>query len=145
MDPKWPQNMIFWKILSLDFRGNNQIEKWYCYWYVTTNPISRKILILELWAKMLLANEIARFFRMQCLTKEVNDEVFFGMQINIEVFYKFILSFWVSIAGHAQSTQSKKFAYLCNKLIFCLLINTEVFYKFIGLLWVCIAGHAQNT
>ena len=25
----------------------------YCYWYFTTNPISGKILILELWAKML--------------------------------------------------------------------------------------------
>ena len=29
------------------------------------------------WAKMFLANEIVGSFRMQCLTKEVNDEVFF--------------------------------------------------------------------
>ena len=55
----------------------------------------------------------------------------FGMQLNIEVFYKFILSFWVCVARHAQSFQNKKFAYLCNisrktwgmKLIFCLQIN----------------------
>ena len=37
----------------------------------------------------------------------------FSMQINIEIFYKLILSFWVCIARHAQSTQNKKFAYLC--------------------------------
>ena len=38
----------------------------------------------------------------------------FGMQINIKVFNKLILSFWVCALRHAQSTQSKKFAYLCN-------------------------------
>ena len=63
----------------------------------------------------------------------------FGMQVNIEVFYKMILSFWVCIGRHAQSTQTKKFAYLCNisrktwemKLIFYFLINAKVFYKLI--------------
>ena len=77
----------------------------------------------------------------------------FGMQINIEVFYKLILSFWVCATRHAQSTQNKKFAYLCNisrkawglKLVFCLQINTKVFYKFIVSLWVCVAKHAQST
>ena len=34
----------------------------------------------------------------------------FGMQINIEVFFKLILSFWMCVAKHAQSTQNKKFA-----------------------------------
>ena len=34
------------------------------------------------------------------------------MQINIEVFYKLILSFWVCVARHAQGTQNKKFAYI---------------------------------
>ena len=42
-----------------------------------------------------------------------------------------ILSFWMSIARHSQSTQNNKFAYLCNisrktwgmKLIFCLHIT----------------------
>ena len=58
----------------------------------------------------------------------------FGMQINIEVFYRLILSFWVCVTRQAQSTQNK-FAYLRNisrkawgmKLIFCLQINTKVF------------------
>ena len=35
----------------------------------------------------------------------------FDMQINIEVFYKLILSFWVCVTRHAQSTQNK-FVYL---------------------------------
>ena len=38
----------------------------------------------------------------------------FGMQINIKVIYKLILSFWVFVTRHVQSTQNKKFAYLCN-------------------------------
>ena len=77
----------------------------------------------------------------------------FGMQINIEVFCKLILSFWVCATRHVQSTQNKKFAYLCNisskawemKLIFCLQINRKVFYKLIVSLWACLARHAQST
>ena len=37
-----------------------------------------------------------------------------GMHINIEGFYKLIPSFWLCVAMHSQSTQNKKFAYLCN-------------------------------
>ena len=39
----------------------------------------------------------------------------FGMQINIEVFYKLILSFYVCVVRYAQSTQINKFAYLCSR------------------------------
>ena len=38
----------------------------------------------------------------------------YGMQINIEIFYKLIQSFWVCATRHAQNTQNKKFGYLCN-------------------------------
>ena len=38
----------------------------------------------------------------------------FGMQINIEVFYKVIIRLWVCTAMHAQITQNKKFVYLYN-------------------------------
>ena len=76
-----------------------------------------------------------------------------GMQMNIEVFCKLILSFWVFIDRHAQSTQNKKFAYLCNisrktwgmKLIFCLWRNTKVFYRLIASPWVCRVRHAQSN
>ena len=76
----------------------------------------------------------------------------FSMQINIQVFCKMILSFWVSVTRHAQITQNK-FAYLCNisikawgmKLIFCLQINPKVFYKMIVSFWVCVARQVQST
>ena len=62
--------------------------------------------------------------------------VIFGMHINIEVFYKLILLFWLCITRHVQSNQNK-FAYLCSisrkasgmRLIFFLHINTKTFYK----------------
>ena len=76
----------------------------------------------------------------------------FDMKINIEVFYKLILSIWVCATRHAQSTQNK-FAYLCNisrkawrvNLILCLQVNMNVFYKLIVSLWVCVARHAQSA
>ena len=57
-------------------------------------------------------------------------------KLDIEVFCKVILVFWMSLTRHAQSTQNK-FAYLCNisikawarKLIFCLKINPKSFLQ----------------
>ena len=77
----------------------------------------------------------------------------FCIQINIKVLYMLIWSFWVCPTRHAQSTQNKKFAYLCNistkawemKLIFCLQINSKVFYKLIVSLCAYLAKHAQST
>ena len=75
----------------------------------------------------------------------------FGMQINIELFYKVVLSFWVCLTRYAQSAQNKKFAYLCNisrkawrmKLIFGLQINMKFFYKLIISAWVCLSVCSQ--
>ena len=81
----------------------------------------------------------------------------FGIQINIEVFYKLLLSFWVCVARHAQSTQNKlQSRKICNpslqsrktwwmKLIFCLQINTKVCYKLIISLWLCVVRYAQSA
>ena len=63
-----------------------------------------------------------------------------------------ILSFWLCITRHAQSTQNK-FTYFCSiskkawamKLIFYLQINTNIFYKLIVSLWMCMTRHAQST
>ena len=80
----------------------------------------------------------------------------FCMQINIEVFYKLIISILVGVITHNQSTQNN-FTCLCNismhayfqawrmRLIFCLQINTKVFYKMIVSLWVFVARHVQST
>ena len=40
----------------------------------------------------------------------VNVEVYFWHADNIELFYKLILSFWVCLTRHAQSTQNEKIA-----------------------------------
>ena len=76
----------------------------------------------------------------------------FCTQINIKVFCKVILSFWMSVTRHFQSTQNK-FGYLCNisikawrmKLNFGLQINTTVSYKMMVSLWICEARQAQST
>ena len=77
----------------------------------------------------------------------------FGRERNIKIFYKLILSFWVCISRHAQSTQNKKFAYLCTisrktrgmKLFFYLQINAKVFDKVIVSFWICVTRLAQST
>ena len=77
----------------------------------------------------------------------------FGMQVNVKVFCKLILSLWMCVTSHAQSTQNKKFIYLCNisrklwemKLIFCLQMNINVFCKLLISLWMCVVRHAQGT
>ena len=77
----------------------------------------------------------------------------FGLQVNIEVFYKVILSFWLCITRHTQSTKNNKLVYLCSisrkawgmKFDFCLQINTKTFYVLIVSFWVCIGRHARST
>ena len=72
----------------------------------------------------------------------------FCMQIDIDVFYKLILSFWVCVAIHTPSTQNKKFSYLCNnfrkvwgtKLIFCL---SDKHKKFLQVDTVCLGVLSQ--
>ena len=79
----------------------------------------------------------------------------FGIQINIQVFYKLILPFWLRITWHAQSTQNK-FVYLCSYLMlfpekhavwnwFFACKKPKMFYKLIVSLWVYLARHAQST
>ena len=64
----------------------------------------------------------------------------FGMQINIEVFYKLILPFWMCVTRHAQSTQNSKLTisliYLKENAkdevdFFCLQVNDKVFFKLV--------------
>ena len=46
---------------------------------------------------------------LQYLQKNMGDEVEFLPQINTNIFYKLIVSFWVCRARHAQSTLNNKF------------------------------------
>ena len=72
---------------------------------ISLPPYIWQILVLHLWAKMLKDS-----LKCNILTKKWVMKCIFGMQINIEVFYKLILSFWVCVARHAQSTQNNKFS-----------------------------------
>ena len=131
----------FFKNFGISFLGNNLKWNLILLLMFHHHPICGKILDLELWAKILSTNQIAGFCkiitRKKCMMKFI-----FGILINIKVFYKLIISFWVSVTRHVQSTQNKKFAYLQkimrDDLILCLQINTKVFYELIVLLWVCI-------
>ena len=101
--PKWLQNRVFWsfwKILSLVFLGNNL--KW-------------KLLLLifhyqsHIWQNsgscVMGQNDVSQSNWWMWMMKFI-----FGMQINNKIFYKLILSFWVCVTRHAQSTQNNKFA-----------------------------------
>ena len=72
---------------------------------ISLPPYIWQILVLHLWAKMLKDSLKCNILRKKWVMKFI-----FGMQISIEVFYKLILSFWVCVARHAQSTQNNKFS-----------------------------------
>ena len=57
---------------------------------------------------------LAKIQLWSCGPKYCQQNQILGMQTNIEVFNKLILSFWVCVARFGQSTQNNKFAYLCN-------------------------------
>ena len=66
---------------------------------------------------------------LKCNISGKNGKSIFGIQINMEVFYKLILSLWVCVKNHAQSTQNNKFAiflqYLKND------VSTEVDFLYV--------------
>ena len=107
--PKWPPNYGFWDGLKnfIRFSSKKTKMKTIIVTDISPNsPISGKLLVLVLCAKMLLANQIAGF------SNEVSNKVYFWYADKYRSFYKFILSFWVCAALYAQSNQKKKFAYL---------------------------------
>ena len=59
---------------------------------------------------MLSASQIAGFFMCKISKNKWEIELTFGIEINIKVSYKLILSFLVGLARHAQSTQDNRFA-----------------------------------
>ena len=49
------------------------------------------------------------YISLQYLHKSMGDQLIFCLQINIKVSYQMIVSLWVYIARHAQSTQNNRF------------------------------------
>ena len=94
------------------------------------NPRSGKNQVLEIWTKML---SIKLQDSLSVKYQEVRDWADVLHKIN-KVSCKLILSFFVGLASHAQSTHNSKFVILCYisrkkweiKLIFCLHINIKI-------------------
>ena len=71
--------------------------------------------------------------------KENMSDVDFCLLINMQGFFKLILSFYVCVSGYVQITQNNKFAISLNylkkevsdKLIFCMQVSMKVSYKLI--------------
>ena len=82
--------------------GTNIVE------YFCTSTISGKILVLKLWTKMLLANQIAGFFKLYYLKIEVN-VYFLAYRQTLKFSASWILSFWVYIARHARVAKITSF------------------------------------
>ena len=49
----------------------------HCHLYLTAKPLSVKSLVLKLCIKIILANQIAGFFKVQYIKKKVGDQVDF--------------------------------------------------------------------
>ena len=77
---------------------------------------SPPIQYLTKWVKMLSGPNSCQPIKLQdslrCNISEKKQvrKFIIGMQINIKVFLKLILSFWVCATRHAQSNQNKKYA-----------------------------------
>ena len=119
----------------------------------TTIPYLAKFWFSSYWPKYSHPAKLQNSLKCNISRKKWMMRFVSGMQINIEVFYKSILLFWVWVTRNARNTQNKKFVYLCNisrktwevKLISCLQINTKISYQLIASLWASVARHAQST
>ena len=119
----------------------------------TTIPYLAKFWFSSYWPKYCHPAKLQNSLKCNISRKKWMMRFVSGMQINIEVFYKSILLFWVWVTRNARNTQNKKFVYLCNisrktwevKLISCLQINTKISYQLIASLWASVARHAQST
>ena len=145
---------IFWKILSLVFLGNNL--KWKLILFVDISPPIPYLDKFWSWSygpKCYQPIKLQDSLNCSISRKKWMIKFIYGMQINNEVFYKLILSFWMCTTRHSLSTQNKNFAYLCNifrkacgvKLIFLPANKHKSFLQVGSITLVCIARHAPST
>ena len=95
--PKWQQNRFFyisWKVLSLVFFGNN---------------LTLTLIFLILLFNINPISGMQGYLKCNMSRKKWMVNFVFGIQIKIEFFYKLMLSLWLRITRHAQSTPKNKF------------------------------------
>ena len=106
--PKSPQNFVIsfslkWSKIETNIVG-------------ISPPISylAKFWFSSYWPKCCQPIKLQVSLKCDILRKKWVMKFVFCMQINIEVLYKLILSFWVCPTRYAQSTKNKTFVHLCN-------------------------------
>ena len=97
---------FFKKCGYLIFLKAMQIESSFNSWISIANPMSGKILVLELSTKMFLTNQTAGLKCSIC-RKIKGIELIFCLWINIRISFKVVLSLMVDVARHIQSTKNK--------------------------------------
>ena len=76
-------------------------------------PYLENFWFLSYGAKRCWQIKFQQSFKCNISRKQWMMNFIFGMQIDIKVLHKLILSSWVCIARYAQSTLNEKFAYFC--------------------------------
>ena len=98
-----------------------------------------QILVLEIWTKIPLTNEIAGSFKKWYLKKELNDKVYFWHADKHQSFLQVKSIIWMCLLDMSKVPEITSWKYLCNiswktwrmKMTFCLLINVKGFFKLI--------------
>ena len=75
-------------------------------------PYLAKFWFLSYGPKCCQSIKLQDSLKCNILRKKWMMKYIFDMRINIKVFYRLMLSFWVFVTRHAQSTQNKEFAYI---------------------------------
>ena len=88
--------MVFFAVLEISL--SSDFSK------INLNLVFGKILVLELWVRVLSANQIVRFCNILWIKCEM--KLIFCMQINLKVFYELVLPFLWAWSG--MLTNSKK-------------------------------------
>ena len=127
---KWPPNKVFWILWKIQ---NIVID--------ISPPISflKRFWFSSYGSKCCWPINLQDFLKCNIPRKKLMMKFIFGMQIDREAFYKFILWFWVFIFIYTQSIQIRNlhiFAMSPGKhrersWFFACQINTNIFYKLI--------------
>ena len=102
--------MVFFAVLEISL--SSDFSK------INLNLVFGKILVLELWVRVLSANQIVRFFKVQYLMNKVWDEIDFLHADKPQSFLRVGATFFVGVVRHAD--KFKKGQYLRKDLMDCL-------------------------
>ena len=146
--PKTRVFACFSKYCDLLFQKTMQNESSVNSWLF--NSISGKILVLKLFQKTLLTNQIAGFIKVISVKKIWTTMLIFCLQINIRVSYMLVQLSLPCMTKVGKITDLKYLYNISRKsgginMIFCMKINIKLFYKLVVLFSLVTVRHVQNT